>query len=363
MTKIYFSFFQTLLLLLFFSSCKKSKPDELNLNEFVTEKPTLSYYVPAYGTVDLSYWYQPKSGPVLDFGYLDIDMIVLNDVGGYISRVNSDGSVAWTVNERPFTPFSLFKIDDSRFGYIVEEEIVVLDYEGKVLNTINPLGKIIRFIKKLEDGRYLLCITSNSDNNIAILNSEFNLVKVFPIVANYPRSADLKGSILAVADTFNHKVKIYDSNSNVELASMNEFFPNEVIIKNSSEVWVLGEHSNRLLMWNFLNGTRQLIFSYQGHGYDNPYLSVDEIRQIEHSGALHIEPSKLKTSKSKASVEYSGYHTLYSPNGMMIVGDGTVLIADTDNHRVIRIKEDGQLIFSISGFNNPSSILMVPAEN
>lgn len=346
--------------------------------DYLSSNFTLSYYSPGFGTKDLNYGAPPFSPSIIG-RVQDDTIIILNNIGRYIVSVNgTNSSENWRKIETK-TPQSLFVYSQGVLGYTSDRNIILIDkVDGTELSRVNPWNRHIRFIKRLEDenelsrinhlkldttylkksyDRFLVCFDEDSTDVLYITDADFNIEYIYSGELKYPRSADILGSKLLIADTFNHAVKLIDMKTNVILKEWDEYFPNAVKFKNEYEIYILGEHSNRLYTLNIHSGYREMIFSANVEGLDDPNLTSMDITKLEHAGKLHADPSS-SYPYSKASIKYSGIQTLYSPNSIE-VRKNSIVISDTDNHRVVEISLDGSQIYrEIYGLNNPSATVI-----
>lgn len=313
----------------------------------------LSYFSPGHGTKNLNYK-KPPYNPSMSGEILDDTLIILNNVGRYVVNMSSNGNVNWIKTEAE-TPQSLFNETEDVVGYISYKEIVKVNkYTGVELSRVNPFDTGMKFIKKIEGDKYLIALDTNHSGNILITNSVFDIEYSVPISTRYVRGIDIRGDLIAIADTFNHRVVVFNKLSNSIVAETNEYYPNAVRFIDNDNLYILGEHSNRLITHTISTGARKTIMS--SPSFKNPYLTSLDIGNMEANGDLDANDDEFPYSK--ASVKHSGIYTLYSPNGLTILEDNTFIIADTDNHRVIHITEDGgEIIRIINGLNNPSSVL------
>lgn len=356
--------------LFYISGCTQVNKSLLLMNDFLNPNPPiyesnpeyltsdfmLSYYSPGVGTFDVNYS-APAYSPSLSGEALSDTVIILNNIGRYIVAVDGlTGAEKWRKYEPNETPQSLFVYDENVLGYGSGQSLVLIDkFTGQELSRSNIFNRYFKWIKKYPD-KFLICFDEIGIDTVVITDLQFNIQYSCPVSIAYSRGADLLDNKLLVADTFNHRVLLIDITTNQILFEIPEYFPNAAEFIDQDNIYILGEHSNRLYKLNLSTGFRDMILSSHHAGMDNPYLEINEIMNIEHSGVLAADPQSLKPY-SKASTKYSGPRTLYSPNGFSIYLD-TILISDTDNHRVIEITKNGRrIIREINGLNNPVSAI------
>jgi len=324
--------------------------------EYLTSTFLLSYFSPGHGTKDVNYAAPPYSPSITGYKKNDT-VVILNNIGRYVVSVNGNNSSEnWRKIETE-TPQSLFEHSPGVIGYASGKNVVTLDQQtGQELSRTNPWGRFLKYIVK-KGNRYLVCFDEDSSTGVVITDLSFNIIYTYTGPIKYARGADIFGNMLVVADTFNHYVRLIDMDSNTIIKEWEEYYPNAVQFKNENEIYILGEHSNRLYTLEINSGLRTMIFSSTIEETDNPYLTKTDITTLEHAGDLDANPS-VPFPYSKASKKYSGVRTLYSPNGLTVLED-SFIISDTDNHRVIEISKDGsEIIREINGLNNPVSTLV-----
>lgn len=358
-----------LLLILLMTGCAEIKENVIVYNDFFSASyiyesdPSylldpfmLSYYSPGTGTVNLNYA-APPYPPSLNGEAKNDTVIILNNVGRYIVSVDGNtGAENWRKFEPNDTPQSLFEFDENVLGYASGQSLVLIDkHTGRELSRNNIFGRYLKWIKKFSD-KYLICFDENNSHTVIITDLNFSTIYSCPESVAYSRCADLSDNKLIIADTFNHRIIMVDITTNSILAQWNEYFPNAVEFIDQDNVYVLGEHSNRLYRINIPTGFSEMVFSATVEGFDDPYLSMEAITTLEHEGRMAANPQS-ELPFSKASKKYSGPRTLYSPNGFSVYKE-SVLISDTDNHRVIEVSKDGKkIIREINGLNNPVSAI------
>ncbi len=176
------------------------------------------------------------------------------------------------------------------------------------------------------------------------------------ITASSARDIDVRPDLLVVADSFGHKVNLYDRQNGSILSSIEEYFPSKVQFLSDTSVLVLGEHSNRLSVWDFKEDSTRFIFGYDSGSLKTNF-KVDQWIESEKSLVFHANRNAVTSSPSKASTFFSGSKTLYSPNSFVIFNH-SIFIADTDNHRIVEINKTGDIQTLITGINNPVSLIV-----
>jgi hypothetical protein len=179
-----------------------------------------------------------------------------------------------------------------------------------------------------------------------------------PHVVSYPRGGYFTGAKLVAADTFGPNEDglgtVFMTDGATKEAIANVYFPNTVYPMPNGNVLICAEHENRVYECDPVTGQKTIHMSC-GHPVfsriENPSTYIAEFQGFTGSH------KSLRLPKSICSVGNSGWDTLYSPNSARMYG-GDLLIADTDNNRVI-VNRRGTIVTSITGFNNPVTAAFV----
>lgn len=158
--------------------------------------------------------------------------------------------------------------------------------------------------------------------------------------AQYPRDAAQAHGLTYVADTFGHQVVAYDDNG-TRIESFDVYYPNSVQIVGRKMI-VAAEHANQILEIDLDTKRRKIIFGCDLDIYSDADATALSVIRREQSGALTREDGRSICEGR-----------LYSPNMATLHTDGTLLIADTDNHRVLIVR-DGVIKTEIRNLNNPT---------
>lgn len=314
------------------------------------------FYVPSKGTVKGDT--RPYSDPVLSKGSLGHDIIVLSDLSGRINYINKDGSSKWNVKIVGTRLTDIRLVDSETFSFASRGEIKLAKIStGEIIKSFNPLGsKVIRNYAKVENDIFITVTSGTDQSNVALVDGSNNVIWQDTKNSKYPRSADFRNGLVAVANTFGHTVYIQDLNDNL-IVELEEYYPNEVQFISDNEILVTGEHRNRVFTYNISTRVKTFLYACREGDYSNFNLSQDDFLDIERSGVFKHEPSK-EISKGICADDYVSGETLYSPNGAKIESTGELIIADTDNHRVLIIK-NGVLEAEITNFDNPVGVIVL----
>lgn len=292
--------------------------NEKNYSDFCLSGDFKSYYLPSKGTKNVQMGV-PCDKPKL-YGNLDHDLIVMSDIGVNVVYINKDGTQKWQY-------VGSSRLKDLR---IIGQKAQVIDGNMLVLIELKS-GKTH---KTIIDSGYQL----HSDEIKIINNAVFFKSNIFE--ASYPRSAINNNQYFVVANTFGHKLDVYDSNG-IFIYSEPFYFPNEITFFDQQNVLITEEHSNRIMLFNLDTKERTVLVSCEISIFQDPNSLPINIAQIERTGALELSGKGACLNKK-----------LYSPNGVSFK-DQSLVVSDTDNHRVVIFDDLGNETASITGFNNP----------
>jgi len=267
------------------------------------------------------------------------DLIVASDIGTNVSRYSSNGKLLWRATTYPNTVRAIDISENSVIAYAGDEMLKIDLDTGKILNT-KKTGQLFLFNKKI--GSYTLRGLDDSGRGVIYIND-----KKLPYKTKWARDAIINHKKLYVADTFGYRVAVFDLKSLKFLYKKDFYYPNDlVLIKN--RVKVVEEHGNRIIDVDSGN----IEFSCPLWAYMQNKISIEK-----------IEPEVVKLNSAegigRCAREYMGENTLYSPNGAVYFED-ELIIADTDNHRIIAIQE-GKVVSEILNINNPVRIILTKA--
>lgn len=326
--------------------------------ELQIEQPTfpmLSYFVPGQGTIDVE---EGDPGQASLSGQaLPADIVVNSQLGKLIERLDRNGESVWRYQQ----PTQSRSIDyhDGEVFYTTNTEVQVLNGATGVLDRRIQLPSdtgYVLFANVLEDHSMLIGRRRvNGNYSVDQVTSTGELIQSWFYAEVFaPRWADRAGDRLVVADTFNHQVILLNIATD-ERVDIPVYFPNDVRLV-EERILITEEHADRVWWYDVQTETRELVISGPGER-SNLSLSLSEIIALANSPDSRIQPANDR-SKSVSAVEYAGPRTLYSPNGAVAVGNA-YLIADTDNHRVLHVGANGEVLSIVGTFNNPTKVMPV----
>ncbi len=193
---------------------------------------------------------------------------------------------------------------------------------------------------------------------------------VNPHPASNPRGAYYDTRWLWVSDTFYQPVpgqygRVYAVDTlNGAMrpgngAFFEVYFPNmiEFVPGSPDKVIIAAEHENRILQIDYEpTVTREILASAPVAPFNDSSKTKAQI--ISGQAATQDITSIYTPKRSKCAVEYSGRNTLYSPNDVRRAANGDLLVADTDNHRVV-LWSGGVVAMELTGFNDPVGIAFI----
>lgn len=284
-----------------------------------------SYYDPSKGTVNLHYDKMPCEAPILIGESLSSAIVVLNDVGRTIQRVNGDGSLAWTYRGSLDRFLLDLRLVNGDIQFIERFDLVRVDAVSGIEKHRETIGEFWCY-----DGE----VACKADGVLILATG-------VTVPATYPRAAAVAGGVLFVADTFGHKVDAYDASTAALLWTVDSYFPNSIQVENGRIV-VAEEHANRIASIDIATQAKSLIVGCSKDVFIDETATVAQIQARERAGAI---------GDSEGRSICAG--EMYSPNDGRIQADGSLLVSDTDDHRVVQYRADGSTIREIRNLNNP----------
>lgn len=267
------------------------------------------------------------------------NLYVFAGQSGYLTKIGKDGDVAWQLNIG-------FSVSEGRFRYVDGDSVVFIARSEELhidvqTGVVLAKSKIPNTTFKNEVGK----ITYSQNSKFV-----WNDGDVSEETYTWPRVFDTYDDFLAVSDTFGHRVVIYKNREKVKEVEV--YYPSGAFFVDADTLIVTAEHSNQIFEYTISADTYKIIYSCQANDIFTKLHSLGEIRSMERSGALTDDSGLGVCAK-----ELAGVNTVYSPNSARRTPDGNVVIADTDNHRVIEIDSDGNILREVSLFNQPIDVI------
>ena len=313
-----------------------------------------SYYAPTV-PVTVNTTYGTTGTPVYTGEQHDI--AVASDHGRSL-HVFRNGAVAWSRSMPNSWPRALDVFEGLMF-YGDGSQIVVCNPQTGFVHRTYPMPAIVNAVKATRFGGVVhltVCFDINGANSVRVYRwQDFALTQIFSNshIAKNPRGAYSFAGWVFVADTFGHRVYAVDMASGAMRNSTPVYYPNTIEPISSDKVRICAEHENRVFVWDYYpTDTREMELCAPVLPYSDITVTRDQIIAQEWRTAT----GDYSPQKSACAMEYAGPVTLYSPNSATMTPHG-LLVADTDNHRVILVR-NGAIVASISGFNNPTTAVM-----
>lgn len=305
-------------------------------------------YIPGQGTTIVSR-YHPLPEVVTDINF-DF-LIYADDIAGSVTRINGLGNVDW-IHRTPFNPRSLHLTDTGEVYFVNGTKLTFLSiFDGRISKHLTPkIGLLSCASEQVSDFIYL-CQRAIGDGGIFSFNVSTGEVSRVPgLNTSAARSVTVKnGSILAIADTFGHRVIVKDLKTGSSL-TIPEYFPNDVNFTIDNNLLILGEHSNRLFEYNIDSSDISFIFGFH-HKNNYKLMDYDDYFEFDTTDMI-LEDERLGSS-SRADARIAGPMTLYSPNSFYLdEATGCTVISDTDNNRIVILDADSSLIGEVKGLTN-----------
>jgi len=274
---------------------------------------------------------EPAKAPHLIGGPFHHELIVVSDLGGLVQRFDVLGALVWQV-----------RLSMPRGIDIQDEQVLV--GEGKILqvfslNTGEKLRSVefdhsILAFRQVGSNIFILLEGDGRDTirQYEISQKEARLIRTSPMHTNYARGIDVNSSSVYIADTFGHRIIQLDVKTLDLIDQTPSYFPNSVQLS-ANKMLVAEEHLNLVSEYNI--SSLKLLRTRIGC-QKNKHLLTRPAAEIS-STCTSIDSIKL-----------------YSPNDAVEL-EGSVYIADTDNHRILEVF-DGRVVGELAGFNNPINI-------
>ncbi|MFZ4541833.1 MAG: hypothetical protein ACOYNL_08520 [Rickettsiales bacterium] len=325
----------------------------------VDAPPPGSYYSPVLKTTVGITFVAPQNDPIWR-GASD-NLIVATDLGRRIYAFKH-GKLIW-VRDYPDSWPRAMDIFEGKLYIADGSHIEVRDprsgdlhHRFEIKEATAPITSI-RLDRTTEGVRMVVAYDSSmyeeqAESNVRVYRihgQHYEEIYATPRITNHTRDAYIDGDNLVVSATYDNLVYGVDMKTNRTVFSRSVYFPNSIQAQANGSVLICAEHENRVFLWNPVTNVSELLFSAPHYPYNDIKTTRETI--IKTQGKTSDSHSPYHPRKSIVAKEYSGTMTLYSPNSAYIY-DEDLVISDSDNHRVIVVR-DGKIITEITGFNNP----------
>ena len=307
-----------------------------------------AYYEPISGnTINLNYTYTQNMKDKVNFygEYLPYDIVVMVQFDSKVVFIKKNLEIAWTY---PSSGIFVKLIKDKIYCSNIKDVnlVDVLNLNGEKISELR-LNENVNNISYYENTLTI----SYSSEDMPVEVYEYNSDKIelgdllYKTISTfkYPRDAKFDGKKIYVADTFGHRIIVEDILKKEILKDYPSIFPNELQINNDF-LYIVEEHNDRILSINLKNDNRKVLLA--------PPISMfwnTDFIQVPKNYLLCKVDDYLKSISSDFC---SGSYTLYSPNGFRFIDEG-LIVADSDNHRIIYIDKKKNIKTIITGLNNP----------
>ena len=311
-------------------------------------------YVPGSGTRIVSRHHPFDPDDIVASGPPLFDSLTYaDDIGGRVRRLEPDGTPRWTY-ATPYNPRSLHLDGDTLVMADGLRVTMLSSLDGDVEARITPGIGMLSCTTAPRGGIVHVCGRSSDRENIyAVVVATGTAVAVENLTTSYARSIAMGPGVMAVADTFGHRVVVVPlTDGDARAAVVPEYYPNDVAF-DDGRLLILGEHSNRLIKVTLDGGETRFLFGYE----------TEATRAtLDVAAFMGAEPHEMRADggqTSRADRALAGDETLFSPNDLFIDPDsGCIAVADTDNHRVVFLDESYRYLGDVRGIVNPVSILV-----
>jgi DNA-binding beta-propeller fold protein YncE len=319
-------------LVIYFTGCK---PEERSVSlELINECDPIrfqdrSYYSPGFGTlnIDSNRAYVPCNQYIVG-APLAKNLLVLQDIGASLLLISNDKT---EVLYRGKFGLHDLKVNDNIATFLEQGALITYDLSTR------SYSKVKVFADRCYQAGVYIC----KQNGVYLYKTKQT------IPAQYPRSVQVVGDKVYVADTFGHRAIVYDTTLGQIVKSYPGYYPVYVQVKNN-KLLVVEEHANRVSKYDLNTDVKEKVFNCGFEPYSDINSTVAEIVELEKSGEL--------TMINKRGICY-GF--LYSPGSAIEQDDGTYLISDTDNHRVIHIDANGVILTEVLNLNDPTRAFFI----
>lgn len=305
-----------------------------------------SYFTPA-GTLAVSLL--SLSPPVKTGQDLLGDIVASLQFSNAVVRFNRRGEIVWQLSNNYGRFISVF--EDKIFLNGDNLSVSVHNKDGDYVGAIE-LSRDVNYVHATSDK--IAFVYNEPDASVEVYSWSPASLQLGQILfqsnpASYARSALLVGDVLCIADTFGHKTFCQSIVNGEKILEVQSYYPNDVKI-HRNYLYVVEEHLNRIKAINMMSGAQYISMAAPGVNSFNP--NVNDPLSI-YDGDCYVGDQ----IRQYASDFCSGKNTLYAPNGLDIKFGG-ILVADTDNARIIFANEDGVQTV-LSGLNNPTKVSFI----
>lgn len=298
-------------------------------------------------------------------------LVVASDLGRYVMVFNSDGSVRCSYDAYPnWGPMGLAIIGDEIWFGIrtkiiamsannckVKQEYILPRVEGNItFVSLANEGFIIGY-ERAQKGHKRIRSEVFVTGKVIIWNPKKGVFWENPYEVSSPRAAVQMGAFVLISDSFWHRVFAVDVRTSKMVWSFASYYPNDIAPMGEDGFLLVEEHLNRIVSVDAVGQRRSVLFSCNLPAFRDPGMSYPEIIKSE---TKTVDALENPLSLSACALEQAGRYTLYSPSSVAVAKNG-YYVADTDNHRVIKLSDNGLIVREIRGLYNPVSVRILNA--
>lgn len=176
---------------------------------------------------------------------------------------------------------------------------------------------------------------------------------------NNARGLYVQDGRVVIAETFGRRVVVTKVSTGYLEKSTWVTYPNDVRPLPDGRVLVTSEHGNRIFKWDPVTDARELVLGAPVAPFNDITTTRDEIEAaISDTAAVAPGYSPVyDPPKQNVAQEYHpGAISLYAPNCALLDDAGHLIVADTDNSRVIAVR-DGTIVTEVR-LNNPVNVAL-----
>lgn len=293
-------------------------------------------------------------------------LVIASDLGRYVMVLNSNGSVRCRYDAYPnWGPMGLAIVGDEIWFGIRAKVIAISAKNCKVRHEYTLPGRVgnITFVSMANEGFIIGYEVVNKGHkrdlgdvfvtgNIILWNPKKGVFWENPYEVSSPRAAIQLGTFVLISDSFWHRVFAVDVRTSKMVWSLASYYPNDMVPMGEDGFLLVEEHLNRVVSVDAVGRRRSVLFSCNLPAFRDLGMSYPEIKKSE---AMTVDALENPLSLSACALEQAGRYTLYSPSSVAVAKNG-YYVADTDNHRVIKLGNNGLIVREIRGLYNPVSV-------
>ncbi|MSU88104.1 PQQ-binding-like beta-propeller repeat protein [Rhodobacteraceae bacterium 2CG4] len=286
-------------------------------------------------------------------GQIYHDLIVAQQWGQRVSRLDTAGSVVWSVKTSlPVVGAELF--DDHLVVATLDRVIALAPENGRQVwermidFTPSGLGRAT--------GAAILLPPAAEAAPLAVSSAdgETSTLPVLPL--GMARHLIVRDNEIIIARTFDHQVTRTGTDGS-PINSIDSYFPNYVQVLDGDTIAVAEEHANRIVRVSFSTGARTSFASCAHPLFADTTTTPATIVARQARTATSTRGVNAPRSLCDSRVQSDA---IYSPNGFHVVDQRYIYVADTDNHRIVLFDVNtGNRIGTLTGFNNPIRVIAI----